>query len=324
MNRPGRPLVRRSFALGAGLFALSWLVFVANCRVVAGEDTFATALLPFAIWNGDGLALDRFVGTAVAADSYVVWRAGDGHWRSSYPVGTAIVALPFYLPVLAAIGDDARDPALVAAVARPLEKFAAATLAALAVAALFAALRRSTSAGRAALLALAFGLASPLWAVGAQALWQHTAEALLLAVALLVVVRGGRGYGDGLWLGLLATALVWVRPTGAFYAAALAAIGLRRGARPAAGLALVGLAGALAFFTVNLAAGSGWLGAYPWVSGRWFRLSLANAAGPFLSPRGLLFFAPYLPLVVLPPRPHRELGAGDRRSLLLAWARTRP
>jgi hypothetical protein len=319
--------VRRSFALGAGLFALSWLVFVANCRVVATLDSLPAAYLPFAIWNGDGLALDRFVGSSFPADTYSVARAGDGHWRSNYPFSTALAAFPFYVPALAALGEATRDPVAVARVAPILEKYAAATLAALAVLALFALLRRRTGERQAAALAAIFAVGTPLWAVGSQALWQHAPTALLLILGLRVAIASdtgedrarGRSAGAGALLGLIASALVWVRPTSILFALGLGALGCRRGGRFLAGLAVVAVAGALGLVSLNLATTASWLGSYPWVASSWFAPSLARVAGVLASNRGLLFFSPFLPFLFFPRRPVGALARPERVVLGATW-----
>ncbi|HTS03156.1 MAG TPA: hypothetical protein VMN04_11570, partial [Thermoanaerobaculia bacterium] len=159
---------RRRAAL---LFVLALVLYNANLRYTASYDSFATSLIPFRLLSGHGLTLSA--GDAGSPVAYSIVRSRTGSFVSFYPVVTALLVTPLYVPVVLWLrGGDA-------GVARVLmEKVAASTLAAASVAWLFLALRRLASERIATLLALAYAFGTLTWAVSSQALWLQTSSEL--------------------------------------------------------------------------------------------------------------------------------------------------
>jgi alpha-1,2-mannosyltransferase len=196
-----------------------------------------------------------------------------GHTVSTRFPGTVLVGVPFYAVLGRAAGGPGYPPAPGAV--------AAAVVTALAVVALYLALRRAAP-GFALGGALAMGLATPTWAVSAEGLWPHGPAQLCLALALLQLSRG-RSPGWPL------AAAVLVRPHLLILSGVLALAHLRHGGRRAAvQVMLVSSTGLLAYVAWNR-----------WVYGRWTLLGQYLPAGMHRS--GVLGGLPELPLALVSP-----------------------
>jgi hypothetical protein len=315
----GHRNVRPAFALGALLFLGSWLAYVANCRLIASHDSLATALTPFSLLAGDGMRLDRWVGPhGFSENLYCFMRGLDGRVRNAYPPGAALVVAPLYAP-LRLYGElwNPADAYLVPALATVAEKYAAATVAAFAVLFLFDLLRRLTSIGFAAILAAIFGLATPMAAVASQSLFQHAPAALVLILALRLLLT--ERPAPAALAGLLAALLTAIRPTDSLFALALGAMALRRGWLVALPFGATALAGCVALFHFNVSAYGSVIGGYSQFDS-YLRMYLREdaLAGIFLSPRGILFFCPFLPLLGFGRKPAALLRS-DVALSLTAW-----
>ena len=96
---PGIGGWKSSLLLGIALT----LIYSANRREIEIGDTVAAKFLPIAIIRGDGLYLDRF-----SQHQQLQWpekggliygvTSSRGHIVSTYPVGPALLAVPFVLP----------------------------------------------------------------------------------------------------------------------------------------------------------------------------------------------------------------------------------
>lgn len=305
---------RPDFLLGAALGLGCWLLFVANGRIIATEDSWGTALSPFAIWAGQGLRLDAFVPAEGETGSYAIVRDLEGHARNTYPPGAALIAAPLYLPLVWSEGLDPREPAVLP-IARIAEKHAAATLSAAAVVLLFTLLRRSTGRAQAALWAAVFGLATPVWSVASQALWQHGPGALALLVALRGLLVDRPTTGLSALSGLATALLVAVRPPNALLAAGVAAVAMRRdGRRVAAPFLLVAAAGIAALARYNWAHHGSLVGGYTA-----FRIEFVRPGqhllGALLSNRGWLVYCPFLLWLLWPARLPRGIDREDALCL---------
>lgn len=106
------------------------------------------------------------------------------HVCSVFPPGTAILAFPFFAPLVLS-GEPPDQLALLLGVG----KIVAALLEALATVFLIAAMSRIATERWAFTLGLLYLLATAVRTVSSQALWQHGAVHLLVAAALLVFVR---------------------------------------------------------------------------------------------------------------------------------------
>ena len=166
---PGIGGWKSSLLLGIALT----LIYSANCRELGTGDTAAAKFLPIAIIRGDGLYLDRF-SQRFQESPLAVYRSSRGHIVSSYPVGPALLAVPFVLPQVLFFdichpGWD-RDEASSWRFAF-IAKSTAAVIAALTGVVLLELLRRLGLGHVALPTVLAVALGSNLWVVASQALW---------------------------------------------------------------------------------------------------------------------------------------------------------
>jgi hypothetical protein len=175
------------------------LIYLGNGRTLGSGDTLPARYLPLSVLREGDFDLDEFPFLHADGDAYFLRRVG-GRWVSDYPVGTALLALPVYLP--AAWGRMPADSPLVA----ELEKLAAALMVALSAVVVYATLRELTPARPALLFTAAYALGSSSLSVSSQALWQHGAAQLGLAVALYCLVRGRR---SPWWVGLAGFSLAF-------------------------------------------------------------------------------------------------------------------
>ncbi|HEX8203536.1 MAG TPA: hypothetical protein VF590_23880, partial [Isosphaeraceae bacterium] len=305
-----------SLLLGVALF----LIYTANGRPIGAGDTVPATLLPVALIRGDGPLLDRFDHALRTPEGRLPGYAAEarGHAVSRYPLGPALVAVPFVLPQVLALDwlrpGWERDAAQARRACGRMGKNAAAAIAALAAVALYH-LLLGLGLRRAALPAvLATALGSDSWAVAGQALWQHGPAALCLTGAMLWLLPpepGRRRPG----LAGLATALVVVcRPIDLVFALVIALVVWRRHPRrerlqffaPAA-LVAAALGAYNIWFFDTLNGGYAQIEAmHPWahgVKGTWTGDLIGGASGTLASPsHGLFVFCPWvaLALAVLP------------------------
>ena len=303
-----RPAARRA----ALLFLISFAVFNANLRYTASFDSFATSLLPFRLLTGHGLTLSPAEAGLPVAYSIVPSRTGG--FVSFYPVVTALLVTPLYVPVVPLVGPGAAEVARVL-----MEKLAASVLAAASVAFLFLALRRLTTDFLATLLSLAYALGTLTWAVSSQALWLQTGSEFLLAAALALLARGPGSGGRAALLGLVVALLAANRPTDGLFSLALAFLVWRADRRRFAFFAVPFVAVGAAQIAWNLAHFGHVLGGYGVVFLSNDRVAggnvLAGVAGQLFSARGLLAFSPFL-VALAAYRPARARLPGT--TLLLA------
>jgi hypothetical protein len=233
---------RAALALALG----SLVLYNANVRETSSQDTVPARVLPHEVLRHGRLDLDRLfrewpAGTPLP---FYVQRV-DGHYRSSYPVVPALLAVPVYAaPVLLGAGDGW-------VVLNALSKLAASLFAALSVAFVYLAARQLAhrlAAGEASALATAvvYAVATPTWAVSSQGLWGHGPAQLGLAVALWALLRAETSRWGAPLAGLGAGLMVASRPSTAPVAAVLALCGvwrLGRGGLPF--VAALGAVGAL-------------------------------------------------------------------------------
>jgi hypothetical protein len=221
--RDSRGAFSASARAPVAVFLLALGIYHANLRPVASSDSIGAVLLPFAVTLDKTVRLDRFGpwlhSVLPASRSFLLEK--DGHYYSRYPIGQPLLLTPFFAPVIVASGASGWPPERILMLARVLEKVFSAALAALTVALFFALVRRlglGTRPERTAWWgAAAFGLATPVWSINSQALWQHSGGVLLMVAALLYWVHwmdGGRT-GDVAAAGLACGLALAVRPTNA-------------------------------------------------------------------------------------------------------------
>ena len=91
---------------------------------------------------------------------------------------------------------------------------------------LFELLRHFTSAGRAAILAAIFAVATPNWTIASQALWQHGPSMLVLVLAFRLVLVGRPGPAAAALAGALVALVATIRPPNLLLTFPLAVIAL--------------------------------------------------------------------------------------------------
>jgi hypothetical protein len=288
-----------AFALG------SFVLYNANVREISSQDTVPNRVLPYEVIEYGRLDLDRLFRDWPAAAPLPFWIQHVGsHYRSSYPVVPALLAVPVYAgPVLLGAGDS--WPVLNA-----LAKLAASLFAALSVAFVYLAaqeLARRQGSGEATALATAavYALATPTWAIASQGLWGHGPAQLGLAVSLWAFLRPGTARWGTVLAGLAAGVMVASRPSTALVAAALAGFAVL--SRGRAGLLFAGVLGAVvaAVAAHNLAIFGSVQGGYAelhrthaehhGVASAWNASFGLGLAGVLVSPsRGLFIYSPVL------------------------------
>jgi hypothetical protein len=167
------------------LLILCLTMYLANGRVFGTGDTVPARYLPLSLLQSGNLDLDEFPELRASGVPYYMTYAR-GHYVSVYPVTAAIVALPVYLP-LAFLDADRATACLPAA-----EKLAAAAIAALSVAFMWLALNAATSRRVALLLTVVYAFGTSTFSTTSQALWQHGAGQLGLAIMLWGLVQQAR------------------------------------------------------------------------------------------------------------------------------------
>lgn len=156
-----------------------------------------------------------------------------------YGLGAAFSALPVLAPVRWVTGDLRGSPASL----WHGSKAAAAVLAAASAALLYVLARRFVNRWPAILLALAYGLGTPLWSMSSQALSQHAPNGFFIIAGALALSFAGRNLWPAAISGAAFSAAAACRPTSALFAVAAAAWLLARDRRSA----LAFVAGALPF-----------------------------------------------------------------------------
>jgi hypothetical protein len=295
------PGARTAVALALGSFVL----YNANVREISSQDTVPNRVLPYEVIEYGRLDLDRLFQGWPAGAPLPFWIQHVGmHYRSSYPVVPALLAVPVYAgPVLLGVGDS--WPVLNA-----LSKLAASLFAALSVAFVYLAAQevaRRQGSGVAAALATAavYALATPTWATASQGLWGHAPAQLGLAVSLWAFLRPGMARWGTILAGLAAGVMVASRPSTGLVAAALAGFAVLSRGRD--GLLFSGVLGAVlaAVAAHNLAIFGSVQGGYAelhrthaehhGVASAWGASFGAGLAGVLVSPsRGLFIYSPVL------------------------------
>jgi hypothetical protein len=272
-------------------FALAMICYTANGKTIPSGDTLPARYLPFAILQQGTFYLDDFPFLYESEDAYWAQKVGD-HYVSYYPVGAAVLALPFYVPAVLWTGATPEE-----ARSAELEKLAASGIVALSVAFMYTALRRLASRPWAFALAVAYGLGTSSLSVSSQALWQHGPAQLCLALGIFFLVRGRERPVFTMLAGLpLAFAFV-CRPTNVTMLVAAAGYVLLVQPRAILGFALAA-APAIGFqFWYNAVyLASPFATQFPvWRGPYWNNSALTNLAGFLLSPsRGLFVYSPVL------------------------------
>jgi len=195
---------RRDALIAVACAACALGVFLANGRLIPTDDAIPARYLPFAILRSHTFYLDG-VDEAPFSRPYFFQHVG-GHTVSSYPVGAALIALPVYAPAVLS-GVPMSD-----AVARRLEKSAAAVIVAASVGLFFLALRQWASTATSVAIAAVYAFGTSSFSQSSQALWQHGPAQLAICAALALLCRAGRRAGSAAALGACLALAVVCRP----------------------------------------------------------------------------------------------------------------
>lgn len=260
--------------------------------------------------------------TAPYRGSFASFTETDAGPVGQYPPGAPLLAVPLYLvtpspleeAVMGVPGIDEIEPISV-----PMPTLWQATLAAAlstsaAIATLTVLFDRPLGSRRALLAGLLAGFGTSAWSVSASALFMHGPAMLFLALVVWFTDR------ERLWAaGLAMGGAILIRPHLAFAAAAIGILlgATRRSPKPVLQLGTGSALGAAGFLAYNE-----WAFATTSVSGGYEadfadRMAstpisdyLTNLVGAFISNRGILFWSPFLILLLL--------------SLRLAWRSSTP
>jgi hypothetical protein len=310
--------------------ALSLLLFVMynlNFRHGGMTDAISTTALPASILDEGNVDLDELrdvMSTNTRAFDLALNFFGgiqqrDGHLVSSYPLGAAVMAVPFF--AVAKYTGYLREWHHY----RVTAKIAASTMVALSAMFIYLALRSQLPQAIAWLLALFFGLGTSSWSVSSQELWQHGPGALCLSIALYALIRQQQHatHANALIAGMALGMAVYCRLLNAIPTAALTLYMLVHQRRYLAGflLPLAIFAGAIAAYNLTTFGNisGGYDAVYQCKIHAWRNLNASNAytnpllqglADILIAPsRGLLIYSPYLipaflimPLLLLRPQ----------------------
>jgi hypothetical protein len=292
-----REWLRRVSHSDAGAASLVLIVctaaYLANPWHRFTGDTVPARLIPQSLLQSGTLDLSSHP-LAHNPDIAYAFIRRDGRIFSAYPIGTPLLAVPFFVGMCGEIDSLRR------------ERLSAAVLAALsAMLVVLVARRLGAARWHAVALGFVYGLCTATWSVSSQLLWQHTGGQLCNAVALLAVLVAGRSLGWWAVAGCAAGMAVVCRPTNAVVVAAFGVVALLRGRHCALSF-FAGVAPfAVGLVWYNLSIAGHIAGGYAPYSGRvWETVAqgrwLEHLAGLLLSPgRGLLIYTPVVVWSVL-------------------------
>lgn len=162
-----------------------------NFRHGSGVDTIPATAQPVSLLNEGNFDLDEFRAllsyNTHALDASLVYfgsiQERDGHLVSSYPLGAAVLAVPFFA-VAQSAGYLKQWHHY-----RVVGKIAASTMVALSALFIFLALRLTIETPAAWGIAMLYGLGTSAWSISSQELWQHGPGSLCLAIAVYALCR---------------------------------------------------------------------------------------------------------------------------------------
>ncbi|MBI2467853.1 MAG: glycosyltransferase family 39 protein [Candidatus Rokubacteria bacterium] len=308
------------------------LIYNANLRETSSGDTAGVRLLPAIIVLEHRLHLDSFFRGYPPSQEPPYWaQRANGHYRSSYPILPALLAVPVYALPVYLFGAESW------AFVNLLSKASASLFAALSVLFVYLTIRRLTPDPPALRIAAVYAVGTSTWSIASQGLWGHGPAQLFLAAALYATLRADADPRVFHAVGLATGLMVATRPGTALMALALLAYVWHRDRR-------AGCWSALLFATVALAVVWHNLATFGSVGGGYAELHATHATrhgveGAFASPlgqgllgllvspsRGLLVYSPVLlfafagmllALVARRPPFYGYLAAGLLASLLM-------
>ncbi len=300
----------------AGIFAV-----VFSTHFAVGVSTYSdprwTVHTARSILQEGNTDLDEYL-PKLEQDSFQGIEEVDGHYYQIFPIGAAVIAVPFVavldplLPRLAssvpAVDRFIRsrttwdlDTITVISVSLGVERLIASIVVACAAMAMFALARLRLRTRDALFIAFLFAFATPAWSVASRAMWQHGPSMLCLTLAMYGLLRSEE---RSRWAGVAGAALAFayiIRPTNAIPIMVWTAfIALRRPRQLPIFIACAAPF-ALAFITYNALVYGSILAPYylPQRVGATGTLSEALIANLISPGRGLFIYSPIFVLSIL-------------------------
>ena len=265
-----------------GLFLATWAVHAACPEVTSFDSRWTVPIAVSLLERGDAnideysglFEQERYAGVECVSREGVVRRGPpvrcNGHFYSQYPVAVPVLAAPLVWmvdrclqmasPVTRPFTDPGRHPAREAFFRRDLiagravvELVLASLLVALTATVVFAIALEYLPPLPALAPAVVLAFGTSAWSTGSRALWQHGPSMLMLAVALLLLVRSRRRPGIAPWIALPLALAYTVRPTNAIPVAAITVLVLVRYPRSMPRFLLIAAPVAALFFGYNAA-----------------------------------------------------------------------
>jgi hypothetical protein len=215
------------WGVAAAVFVAAWACYLpGNLACADSMWSIPTAVSLIDEHNPD---LDEYL-PILRARSFVLTQQVRGRYYTIYPFGTSVMAAPAVVllrPIAAAVrrfapsvwsrlerthaerGCSPLDAEPVIALHAWTEHITASAIVAAVVVVVFFIAARDTPLPAAVAIALVLGFGTSAWSTASRALWQHGPSMLLLALALLIQLRGGRMF----WVGALLASAYVVRPT---------------------------------------------------------------------------------------------------------------
>ena len=321
---------------------LCLFAYNANLRTIGGGDDLPARYLPLILWHDSTFAFDanaRLVAhghpllepnaSVVAAygnassdfqpPAYWIVRTHRGQLASMYPVVAPLLVAPLYLPAMLWLDSKGWQQPYIDRVAEIMEKVSASLLAALASLVMFLVLRREGNPW-AFPLALVFAFGTDTWMISSQALWQHGAGELLVAIALLLAVARASPLRIGL-LGFVCVLIAANRPPDVLIAAAFVLYVVWSRKRTSLWLLAGAALPSAALLYYNLAFIGNVVGGYALAPSAtrhgFFQLRLLGLPASLVSPtRGLFIFCPFLIFIAVGLA--RRLRTPSSRRLAIA------
>jgi hypothetical protein len=282
------------------LFLVVWVIYLATATYTSFQvnDNRATALSAWSLATRGTLALPSEWAGEIPWETPGV----DGSLYTDRFPGTILVSTPAY--VVAAALSEADQPSHPVFLNFVPAGLTAATVAALAVGAMFAVFRRQAGRTTAAVAAVVFAFGTASWSVSADSLWTHGLTSLGLALGMLALATDRHAAaGAAFAVSILARPQTAVVP---------AIVGVWRGVqqrqvRPALAIGLTSVLGVLALSLYTRLLFGSWLPVAGYNPGK-VEAVLTSSAQDFLirlgftlihPQRGMLLYTPFL-LILLP------------------------
>lgn len=187
------------------LFFFLLAIYLANGKTHAEVDTWGARYLPMSILREGDFDLDEF--SFAQPQDTDIFEPVNGHLVSRYPVGAALLAIPFFIP--SALGSvPLNSPFLM-----ELEKLSASVILVLSGIILYFLFRSLTTHWISFLLLVVYALGTSSFSVTSQALWQHTAGQLGLAFSLYCIAMARKKSIWIIYAGFALSFAIISRPT---------------------------------------------------------------------------------------------------------------